>query len=53
MTTDLLAALQETMAAVSRFEANLGEIVVPLEQNTAAIYLARQRDQPVFGVLPP
>ena len=41
MTTDLVPALRDTMTAVSRFEANLGAVVVPLDRNPAAIYLAR------------
>ena len=40
-TTDLVLALQDTMKALSRFEANLGANVVPLDQKPAAIYLAR------------
>ena len=33
MTTDLVPALQETMTAVTKLEANLGTMVVALDEN--------------------
>ena len=41
MTTSSVPALRETMTAITRSEANLGAVVVPLDQNPVAIHIAR------------